>query len=38
MCKFISHNEIETKKIAYNLASNLKLGDIVILSRRIRKW
>ena len=32
MYEYISNNEIDTKKIAYKLASKLKNGDIVILS------
>ncbi|MCL2354569.1 MAG: tRNA (adenosine(37)-N6)-threonylcarbamoyltransferase complex ATPase subunit type 1 TsaE [Oscillospiraceae bacterium] len=32
MEKFVSSSEIETKKIAYKLASNLTTGDIIILS------
>ena len=32
MYKFISHNETETKKIAYKLASKLHTGDILVLS------
>ena len=32
MCKFISHNELETKEIACKLASNLETGDIIVLS------
>ena len=38
MLELISNNENETKKIAYNLASKLHPKDIVILSRRFRKW
>ena len=33
MLKFISNNEDETKAIGFNLASKLRKGDIVILSR-----
>ena len=32
MFEFISHNEIETKRIASTLASKLEHGDIVVLS------
>ena len=32
MLKFVSNSEIETKDIAYNLASKLNVGDIIILS------
>ena len=32
MSEFISHNENETKKIAFFLASKLQRGDIVVLS------
>lgn len=32
MSKYISHNENETKKIAFLLASKLEQGDIVVLS------
>lgn len=32
MLKFVSNNETETKTIAYQLASKLNIGDIVILS------
>lgn len=32
MSKFVSHNENETKKIAFKLASKLHNGNIVILS------
>lgn len=32
MLEFISNNEEETKAIAYNLASKLNIGDVVILS------
>ena len=32
MYNFISHNEEETKKIAYELASRLEIGDILVLS------
>ena len=38
MGDFISNNELETKEIAKDLASTLSVGDIVILSRRIRCW
>ena len=38
MYKFISHNENETKEIAYKLASKLKNGDILLLERRFRFW
>lgn len=33
MYRFISHNELETKKIAETLASKLHKGDIVVLCR-----
>lgn len=32
MFEFISHNENETKEIAYKLASKLQHGDIIVLS------
>lgn len=32
MLKFVSNSELETKSIAYNLASKLNIGDIIILS------
>ena len=32
MFNFVSHNEIETKKIANILASKLEIGDIIVLS------
>lgn len=32
MLKFVSNSELETKSIAYNLASKLNTGDIIILS------
>lgn len=32
MLKFVSNSELETKSIAYNLASKLNVGDIIILS------
>ena len=32
MFKFISHNENETKNLAFRLASKLKNGDIIVLS------
>ena len=32
MYKFTSHNETETKEIAYKLASELEKGDILVLS------
>lgn len=38
MYTFLSKNELETKKIAKLLASKLKAGDIIILSRRFRLW
>ncbi len=38
MQEFISNSELETKQIAYNLASKLSKGDIVVLSRRSRRW
>jgi len=38
MLKFTTNNEDETKAIGYDLASKLNIGDIVILSRRFRKW
>ena len=38
MYEIISRNEQETKKIAYELASKLSKGDIVVLSRRFRCW
>ena len=38
MEEFISNNELETKQIAKGLASKLSLGDIVVLTRRIRCW
>ena len=34
MYEVISKSEEETKKIAYELASKLTKGDIVVLSRR----
>lgn len=36
MYEVISKSEEETKKIAYELASKLTKGDIVVLSRRFR--
>ena len=33
MKEFISKSEDETKQIAYDLASKLSVGDIVVLSR-----
>ena len=30
--EFISNNETETKNFAKNLASKLKIGDIIVLS------
>lgn len=36
MYTFLSKNELETKKFAKILASNLNVGDIIILSRRFR--
>ena len=38
MYEIISKSEQETKKIAYELASKLSKGDVVILSRRFRCW
>lgn len=38
MLKFTTNNENETKAIAFDLASKLNVGDVVILSRRFRKW
>lgn len=38
MQEFISNSELETKQIAYNLASKLSKGDIVVLSRKSRCW
>ena len=38
MQEFISNSELETKQIAYNLASKLYKGNIVVLSRRFRRW
>ena len=38
MYTFLSKNELETKKFANILASQLKKGDIIILSRRFRIW
>lgn len=35
---FLSNSELETKKIAYNLASTLNVGDILVLSRRFGCW
>ena len=37
MYEVISKNEEETKKIAYELASKLTKGDVVVLSRRFRR-
>lgn len=34
MYEIISKSEEETKKIAYELASKLSNGDVVVLSRR----
>ncbi len=36
MYEIISKSEEETKKIAYELASKLSKGDVVILSRGFR--
>ena len=36
MYEIISKSEQETKKIAYELASKLSKGDVVVLSRRFR--
>lgn len=38
MCEIISKSELETKELAYKLASKLAPKDIVILSRRFRCW
>ena len=38
MYEIISKSEQETKKIAYELASKLSKGDVIILSRRFRCW
>lgn len=32
MFRFVSHNEIETKELAYTLASKLECSDIIVLS------
>ncbi|MGN1301019.1 MAG: hypothetical protein ACI4U9_00565 [Clostridia bacterium] len=37
MYEVISKSEEETKKIAYELASKLTKGDVVVLSRRFRR-
>lgn len=31
-CKYISHSETETMDFAYNLASKLHVGDVIVLS------
>jgi len=38
MEEYITKSELETKEIAYNFATTLKVGDIVVLSRRFRCW
>lgn len=38
MEEFISNSELETKEIAKKLASTLSVGDIVVLTRRFRRW
>ena len=38
MYTFLSKSELETKKFAKILGSQLKKGDIIILSRRFRLW
>lgn len=38
MYEIISKSEQETKKIAYEIASKLSKGDIIVLSRRFGSW